>query len=231
MGPIVSSEHARSAELHVSLLERLFERPVYANFHPQGPQLYPDGVNGYASPFSPLTNLVRVCDLLVFFSAFLLLIWFQNYRSHPVILMPPSAIFYKDSLEPFAENGDISWSRLPSKYFPLLFMGHDSKEKSDDEVRPAQAVLPVIRDNVLTRVAFVQQRASWFNTGDVGLVVEAIESLLSEGAQSTPPLQADQIGVMAPWRAQVWKIREALRDKSLNKVDVGTVEVRLSARL
>ena len=71
VGPIVSSEHARSAELHVSLLERLFERPVYANCQPKGPQLYPDGVDGYASPFSPLTNLVRVCRPLVFFvSAF-----------------------------------------------------------------------------------------------------------------------------------------------------------------
>ena len=101
-------------------------------------------------------------------------------------------------------------------------MGHDSKEKSDDEVRPGCSIC----DNMLIRLRFVQQRASWFNTGDVGLVVEAIESLLSEGPQSTPPLQADQIGVMAPWRAQVWKIREALREKSLNKVDVGTVEVR-----
>jgi hypothetical protein len=30
---------------------------------------------------------------------------------------------------------------------------------------------------------------------------------------------------MAPWRGQVWNIREALREKSLSNVDVGTVEV------
>jgi superfamily I DNA and/or RNA helicase len=51
---------------------------------------------------------------------------------------------------------------------------------------------------------------------------------LSENTKSSPPLQADHIGVMAPWRAQVWKIREALRKKALNEVDVGTVEVSLS---
>ena len=49
--------------------------------------------------------------------------------------MPPSAIFYKDALEPFAENGDISWSRLSNKDFPLLFIGHDSNDISDDDVR------------------------------------------------------------------------------------------------
>ena len=30
---------------------------------------------------------------------------------------------------------------------------------------------------------------------------------------------------MAPWREQVWKLREQLRKESLNAVDVGTVEV------
>lgn len=52
-----------------------------------------------------------------------------------------------------------------------------------------------------------------------------ITSLLGEGESSTPPLKADQIGVMAGWRGQVWKIRENLRKKGLSRVDVGTVEV------
>ena len=30
---------------------------------------------------------------------------------------------------------------------------------------------------------------------------------------------------MAPWREQVWKLRERLRKEGLNAVDVGTVEV------
>lgn len=30
---------------------------------------------------------------------------------------------------------------------------------------------------------------------------------------------------MAPWRGQVWKIRERLRKEKLSGVDVGTVEV------
>lgn len=69
------------------------------------------------------------------------------------------------------------------------------------------------------------QRASWFNDGEITKVVDTIVSLLAEGDSSAPPLQAADIGVMAPWRGQVWKIRESLRKKSLSRVDVGTVEV------
>jgi hypothetical protein len=36
---------------------------------------------------------------------------------------------------------------------------------------------------------------------------------------------------MAPWREQVWKLRERLRKESLNAVDVGTVEVSASLLL
>jgi superfamily I DNA and/or RNA helicase len=57
-------------------------------------------------------------------------------------------------------------------------------------------------------------------------VVETIASLLSETTSSSPPLRAAEIGVMAPWREQVWKLRERLRKESLYAVDVGTVEVR-----
>lgn len=71
------------------------------------------------------------------------------------------------------------------------------------------------------------QRASWFNDGEISKVVDTIISLLAEREMSTPPLEAAHIGVMAPWRGQVWKIRESLRKKSLSRVDVGTVEVSL----
>ncbi|KAJ7503838.1 hypothetical protein B0H11DRAFT_2222452 [Mycena galericulata] len=45
-------------------------------------------------------------------------------------------------------------------------------------------------------------------------------SLLADGASSCPLLQASDIGVMSPFREQVWKLREYLR----NAVDVSTVE-------
>jgi hypothetical protein len=48
--------------------------------------------------------------------------------------MPPSAIFYDDALEPFAQNGSVSWSGLPNPQLPLAFIGSSSEEQSVDEV-------------------------------------------------------------------------------------------------
>ena len=61
VGPIVVSDVARSAELEVSLLERLFERPLYSS--------YANILNGQEAVASylsqrvglPFTNLVKVC--------------------------------------------------------------------------------------------------------------------------------------------------------------------------
>lgn len=60
-------------------------------------------------------------------------------------------------------------------------------------------------------------------------MVETITSLLSEAELSSPPLRPAHIGVMAPWREHVWKLRERMRKESLHDIDVGTVEVRLSS--
>ncbi|KAJ7222278.1 AAA domain-containing protein [Mycena pura] len=179
LGPTVTSDAARDAELDVSLLQRLFDREVYSS-HFKRPRA------SARSIFRPYTNLVKV------FVVFLL--------SHPAILMPPSAIFYDDSLLPCAVNGTIMWSGLPNPRLPLLFIGSEAKEECVDE------------------------RASWYNTGEIKCTVDTIVSLLAEGASSSPPLQASDIGVMSAFREQVWKIRERLRKEKLSAVDVGTVE-------
>jgi hypothetical protein len=57
------------------------------------------------------------------------------------------------------------------------------------------------------------------------MIAETISSLIVERNKSSPPLRPVDIGVMAPWRGQVWKIRERLRALGLSAVDVGTVEV------
>ena len=63
VGPIVVSEAARAAELEVSLLERLFERPLYGNYA----QIFQSQeVASYLLKSGlPFTNLVKVCVLLV----------------------------------------------------------------------------------------------------------------------------------------------------------------------
>ncbi|KAF7297231.1 hypothetical protein MIND_00956200 [Mycena indigotica] len=173
LGPIVAADAARDAELDISLLQRLYDREAYSSLVKKGFTLL------LSSHFRPLTNLVK------------------NYRSHPAILMPPSAMFYDDSLVPCAVNGAVTWSRLPNPRLPLMFIGSDTEEEC---------------------------RASWYNSGEIKCTVDTITALLAEGASSDPPLKASQIGVMSPFREQVWKIREQLRKVGLSAVDVGTVE-------
>lgn len=180
LGPIVASSRARSSELDVSLLERLFQRALYAE-HPQSRGKAVDSATP-REEFVPFVNLVK------------------NYRSHPVILMPPSAIIYNDTLEPCAKNGAVAWAGLPKRDIPLVFIGHEGDEDCIDE------------------------RSSWFNSGDIQHVVDTVKSLMADSVRSTPPLQQKDIGVMAPWREQVWKLRERLRKENLHAVDVGTVE-------
>lgn len=88
----------------MSLLQRLFERPVYAD---------ESTTIQYFRPCAHLRN---------------------NYRSHPAILMPPSALFYSDSLVPFATNGKVSWSGLPESRLPVRIIGCESEEEGIDEV-------------------------------------------------------------------------------------------------
>ncbi|KAF8966899.1 P-loop containing nucleoside triphosphate hydrolase protein [Flammula alnicola] len=181
--PSCCLERARTAELEVSLLERLFERPLYSNYMQDvRSQL---AINNKRLP--PYTTLVKVST--------------TQLPSHPVILMPPSAIFYNDTLEPFAtSNGTIAWSGLANPALPLKFIGTASVEQSNDE------------------------RASWFNPGQISIVVDVIKTLLDNPRSCDPPLRPGEISVMAPWRKQVWTLRKRLRNEGFSAVDVGTVE-------
>jgi len=58
-------------------------------------------------------------------------------------------------------------------------------------------------------------------------VVDVIKSLITEAEACQPPLRAEEIGVMAPWRDQVLKLRKYLREAGLRDVDVGTIEVSI----
>lgn len=54
--------------------------------------------------------------------------------------------------------------------------------------------------------------------------MSTVKSLMESAQSCNPPLRASEIGVMAPWREQVWKLRERLREEKLSSVDVGSVE-------
>ena len=61
---------------------------------------------------------------------------------------------------------------------------------------------------------------SWFNEGEITVVINQIQSLLLE----CPELRQQDIAVITPWREQVWRTRARLRKTGLAGIDVGNVE-------
>jgi hypothetical protein len=76
--------------------------------------------------------------------------------------MPPSAIFYNDSLEPCAKNGVVSWSGLPNPRLPVIFFGCDSEEASTDEVclSSLTSCLQLITSDFSERLGLMMARSS-----------------------------------------------------------------------
>lgn len=165
LGPIVFSKNSESHGLGRSYLERLFECDFYC-----------DGDENY------IMKLVR------------------NYRCHPEILALPSQLFYNGELiackDSFADSISDPWlDLLPSKDFPLLFVGVQGCDEREGT------------------------NPSWFNRIEVSKVVEIIKKLtLSKN------LGENDIGVITPYRQQVQKIKISLERLDIPNIKVGSVE-------
>jgi len=139
--------------------------------------------------------------------------------------MVPSSLFYGDTLEPAATNGSISWTELPNEQLPFVFFNVVGDEEMVDEASlqtPIRPMSSVVRSDLPLSS---EQHASWYNDNEGDRVVELIQSLLEASSACSPPLKPSEIGVMAPFREQVWRVRAKLRKVQLGSVDVGSVEV------
>ena len=105
----------RTTALHVSLFERLSNRPIYAS-HPRARR--PANRQSPHLPVlrPPFVNLVR------------------NYRSHPAILAVPSSLFYNNSLIPEASNVESlsAWSGWCGRRWPVLFACNSGIDHCED---------------------------------------------------------------------------------------------------
>ncbi|TKS73686.1 RNA helicase [Collichthys lucidus] len=125
-----------------------------------------------------------------------------NYRSHEALLTLPSKLFYQDELC-FKASRDIvdclcQWKTLPKKGFPLLFHGTRGTEMREGN------------------------NPSWFNP------VEAVQ-VMFYCCQLTKklynPVNASDIGIIAPYKKQCEKIRMLLAKVGLSDIKVGSVEM------
>ncbi|XP_069378985.1 putative helicase mov-10-B.2 isoform X2 [Paralichthys olivaceus] len=135
-----------------------------------------------------------------------------NYRSHPSILKIPNELFYDTELQCHADemlrNSYCNWPHLPQPGFPLIFhgvTGVDQREASSP---------------------------SFFNIAEVEVLMEYVKKLMeTQGKKGLATISPKDIGIIAPYRKQVQKIRQALNKveksfkiKDLNKLKVGSVE-------
>ncbi|KAF9057240.1 RNA helicase [Panaeolus papilionaceus] len=124
----------------------------------------------------------------------------KNFRSHEAILRFPNERFYDDELTPHGDaqliNTYLKSSYLPSSSFPIVF--HSVSGKDDREA----------------------SSPSFFNIDEVIQIKSYVRRLKEDRRYRTT--DAD-IGVIAPYHAQVMKLRSALRNLA-DDVKVGSVE-------
>ncbi|XP_052190546.1 probable RNA helicase SDE3 [Diospyros lotus] len=120
----------------------------------------------------------------------------RNYRCHPEILHLPSHLFYGGEL--IAAKDDtrpVTWADLlPNSKFPILFIGIQGCDEREGN------------------------NPSWFNRFEASKAVEIIKKLTDRG------LNAEDIGVITPYRQQVLKLTEALDMSGGCGIKVGSVE-------
>jgi hypothetical protein len=87
------------------------------------------------------------------------------------------------------------WEEIKGCDFPLLFYGVKGKQMREGE------------------------SPSYFNPVEIAVVVDLIDGLLK-----TSDVTKEDIGVMAPYRRQVYKLRLVLRSRGLRDIRVGTVD-------
>ncbi|XP_033825188.1 putative helicase mov-10-B.1 [Periophthalmus magnuspinnatus] len=136
----------------------------------------------------------------------------RNYRSHPAILEIPNELFYDGELQACADeqrNFYCNWEYLPKMNFPVIFhgvTGLDTRESSSP---------------------------SFFNIAEVEVLMDYVMKLLqTQGKKGLSTLSPKDIGIIAPYRKQVQKIRKALHivekklkpSKDLGGLKVGSVE-------
>ncbi|GAA6038812.1 hypothetical protein JCM8097_002907 [Rhodosporidiobolus ruineniae] len=123
----------------------------------------------------------------------------HNYRNHASILSPPNEMFYEDELEaraPVSTTNTLQrWSGWPNRDFPIIF--HAVKGNDEREGRSP----------------------SFFNVAEITLVKAYVE-LLQTRSSGVDIKDAD-IGIIAPYNAQVKKLRQALHRPSMT---IGSVE-------
>ncbi|KAK5070578.1 hypothetical protein LTR64_000250 [Lithohypha guttulata] len=191
-----------TAGLEISLFQRIFARPLYAD-HPLSRSygLRPLTRNMLPMIRPPFANLIR------------------NYRSHPAILTTSSALFYSDTLIPERPETSpimLSWPRWPKKsknVWPVMFYSHSGPDNVESILEGDGT-----------------GSGSLLNHSEARITVELVLDLLDHiNNKDTPTnrgdyLKAEDIIVLSPFRAQVNLLRQMFRSSGYYDIRIGPLE-------
>ncbi|KAI1974570.1 hypothetical protein LOZ53_002770 [Ophidiomyces ophidiicola] len=196
--------------LSVSLFQRLFMRPIYAN-HPLSRR--------NIGPYKKLTKSM----LPILRPPFINLT--RNYRSHPAILAMPSVLFYSDTLIPTATpphaQGPIpTWPEWRNRRrWPLLFNCNASQDQVEDILTygPGTGVYNDTEAKIALR--YTQSLLEHASTIDY-----LSYSKFPVSDPPPKPISQHEIAVITPFLAQVTHLRKLFRSHNLYDVNIGPLE-------
>ncbi|XP_021920403.1 putative helicase mov-10-B.2 isoform X4 [Zootermopsis nevadensis] len=176
-----------------------------------GPVCHSKKAEGFGLGLSLLERLMMKCELYMknteegsYNNRFITKLR-RNFRSHELILELPNTLFYDGELIP-ACGVDVTNDRVknlendPRFNLAVVFhgvLGHEKKEG---------------------------RSPSFFNEYELDAVVCYVGKLL-EGGPSREPVEQKDIGIIAPYIRQVYKLKYRLKQKGWENVEVGTTEI------
>ncbi|TRY87279.1 hypothetical protein DNTS_028207 [Danionella cerebrum] len=120
----------------------------------------------------------------------------------------PNELFYDGELQACADiivsNQYCMWEHLPKKGFPVIFHGVPGKDERE------------------------ANSPSFFNVFEINIIVDYLKKLLlTQGKKGISRISPKEIGIIAPYRKQVEKIRRAIKttDGLHNHMNIGELKV------
>jgi helicase MOV-10 len=130
----------------------------------------------------------------------------KNFRSHPAILDLPSRLFYNHELvpsaDPFLVNSLLQFPGIPDKArgkFPVIFHGVQGQDQREEN------------------------SPSFFNPEEAVRIIDYVKQILD---MKQNKVRGKDIGIIAPYRRQVDKIRQQLKklNGEFTDITVGSTE-------
>jgi hypothetical protein len=228
LGPNTRSQIYREVRAK-TLLERLLENDVYAGITPAAAAAAAAASSSASSsPSSALTTVFNSSSSRPFNMGVMLV---NNYRSHRKLLEVPSRLFYVSALrEAVLDRSKVDRFIAFTTYLRHVDFAASLRNPSEGLVTstiyadPPNASFSGIFVAVEGKHEHPLDSPSFFNVAEIDAIVLLCKKLTSSPEMTGGRLLVTDIGIIGAFRAQVLRIRLALRKENLGGISVGSVE-------